>query len=273
MRRFYKNLCAIRIRNPPSSLYNFNITRPIEPTCHVPIFVVSHMSLLQTSCFDAFKAAARQFCSEVAPLGPTFDCSMNDVGDKCLESDGDKLYNVVIEHSYAYHNMEGSLDQLGVKLTTELVVEVLHRLRFEEKIAFRFFNWAGHQENYAHEPPAYNDMIDILSSTKYKVKQFRIVCDLLDYMKRHEKKKVPVEVLLKILREYTEKHLTYLQKFAKKKRIRVKTQPEINAFNLLLDALCKCSLVIDAEAMFTPSRRPPTRRPQRERSVWAKSKI
>uniref|UniRef100_A0A2N9J2M4 Pentacotripeptide-repeat region of PRORP domain-containing protein n=1 Tax=Fagus sylvatica TaxID=28930 RepID=A0A2N9J2M4_FAGSY len=69
-------------------------------------------------------------------------------------------------------------------------------------------------------------------------------------MKRHEKKKVPVEVLLKILREYTEKHLTYLQKFAKKKRIRVKTQPEINAFNFLLDALCKCSLVIDAEAMF-----------------------
>ncbi|KAK4589229.1 hypothetical protein RGQ29_020003 [Quercus rubra] len=269
MRTLCKHLFGIRIRNPSSLFYNFKINGPVEPTCRVPVFVASqwllspNMSLLQTSFFDlvkfsypsslpvAFKAVVRPFCSEIAPLGPTFDCTVKDVGDnKCLESDGDKLYNAVVEHSNAHHNMEKTLDQVGVKLTTDLVVQVLHRLRFEEKIAFRFFTWAGHQENYAHEPQAYNDMIDILSSTKYKVKQFRIVCDLLDYMKRHDKNAVPVEVLLKILRQYTEKHLTYLQKFAKKKRIRVKTQPEINAFNLLLDALCKCSLVKDAEAMF-----------------------
>ncbi|KAK3004696.1 hypothetical protein RJ639_019398 [Escallonia herrerae] len=146
--------------------------------------------------------------------------------------------------------MERALDQIGVRLTTSLVVEVLRRLRFEEKIAFRFFTWAGNQENYSHEPQAYNEVIDILSCTKYKVKQFRIVCDILDYMKRNNKKSVPVEVLLNILRKYTEKHLTHLQKFAKKKKIRVKTQPEINAFNLLLDALCKCSLVEDAEGLF-----------------------
>ncbi|KAK4387944.1 Pentatricopeptide repeat-containing protein, mitochondrial [Sesamum angolense] len=97
------------------------------------------------------------------------------------------------------------------------------RLRFEEKLAF---------------------------STKYKVKQFRIICDLLDYMKRSKKNSVPIEVLLTILRQYSEKHLTHLQKFAKKKKIRVKTQPEINAFNLMLDALCKCCLVEEAEVMF-----------------------
>ncbi|PQM33777.1 pentatricopeptide repeat-containing protein [Prunus yedoensis var. nudiflora] len=55
--------------------------------------------------------------------------------------------------------------------------------------------------------------------------------------------------LIKSINQYTEKHLKYLQKFAKKKRIRVKTQPEINALNLLLDALCKCSLVQDAQDM------------------------
>ncbi|OMP05762.1 Amidase [Corchorus olitorius] len=146
--------------------------------------------------------------------------------------------------------MEKSLDQLGLPLTTPLVMDLLQRLSLEEKIAFRFFTWAATQPNYAHEPPAYNQMIDILSSTKYKVKQFRIVCDMLDYMKRSNKNSVPVEVLLLILRQYTEKYLTHLQKFAKKKRIRVKTQPEINAFNLLLDALCKCSLVEDAQALF-----------------------
>ncbi|KAJ0106034.1 hypothetical protein Patl1_19478 [Pistacia atlantica] len=145
--------------------------------------------------------------------------------------------------------MEKALDSVGVELSTDSVVEVLQRFHLEEKIAFRFFMWAGQQENYAHEAKTYNLMMDILSSTKYKVKQFRIICDMLEYMKRNEKNVVPVDVLLLILRRYTEKHLTHVQKFAKKKKIRVKTQPEINAFNLLLDALCKCSLVEYAEAM------------------------
>ncbi|EEF40500.1 pentatricopeptide repeat-containing protein, putative [Ricinus communis] len=165
----------------------------------------------------------------------------------CRDNVADKTYAVVMESS---NHMEKALNQLNLELTTDLVVEVLLRLRFEEKIAFRFFMWAGRQQNYTHEPCAYNEMMDILSSTKYKVKQFRIVCDMLDYMKRNNKNIVPVEVLLTILRNYTQKYLTHVQKFAKKKRIRVKTQPEINAFNLLLDALCKCSLVEDAETIF-----------------------
>ncbi|XP_059647173.1 pentatricopeptide repeat-containing protein At1g73400, mitochondrial [Cornus florida] len=175
--------------------------------------------------------------------------ALDQTPDSCTD-DGNKLYETIIDHSSPEHNMERALDQVSIKLTTALVMEVLGRLRFQEKLAFRFFTWVGHQEFFSIESRVFNEIIDILSSTKYKVKQFRIVCDLLDYMKRKNKTSVPVEVLLTILRQYTEKHLTHLQKFAKKKKIRVKTQPEINAFNLLLDALCKCSLVEDAEAMF-----------------------
>ncbi|XVF53725.1 hypothetical protein PTKIN_Ptkin05aG0121900 [Pterospermum kingtungense] len=177
------------------------------------------------------------FCSTATPSDSRF-------------TDVAKLYATLTDNSNPYDNLEESLDQLGLRLTTPLVVELLQRLSSEEKLAFRFFTWAANQQNYAHHPQAYNQMIDILSSTKYKVKQFRIVCDMLDYIKRSNRNAVPVEALLLILRQYTEKHLTYLQKFAKKKRIRVKTQPEINAFNLLLDALCKCSLVEDAEVLF-----------------------
>lgn len=189
----------------------------------------------------AYFATIRCYCYLSAVPEQTIE-GRNDVGD----SNVDKVYATVMDSSI---DMEKALDQLGLELTTGLVVEVLGKLRFEEKIAFRFFMWAGHQQNYAHEPSAYNAMIDILSNTKYKVKQFRIVCDMLDYMKRSNKNVVPVEVLLTILRNYTQKYLTHVQKFAKKKRIRVKTQPEINAFNLLLDALCKCCLVEDAETM------------------------
>ncbi|KAL5729375.1 hypothetical protein ACHQM5_002342 [Ranunculus cassubicifolius] len=175
----------------------------------------------------------------------------------CLETsnslncvDLDKVYETIMENSKPEQSMEKALDSISVKLSTELVDEVLRKLHFEEKIAFRFFTWAGHQEGYAHQPQTFNEMIDILSSTKYKVKQFRIVCDLLDYMKRYDKNSVPIDVLLDVLRKYAEKNLNHLRKFTEKKRIRVKTQPEINAFNLLLDSLCKCSLVEEAESMF-----------------------
>lgn len=178
-------------------------------------------------------------------------CGIDSVSNSSrINCDADRLYNIIIEFAN-YPSLEGALDKVSVPLTTPLVVEVLHRLRYEEKLAFRFFTWAANKEFYSHEPHVYNEMIDILSSTKYKVKQFGIVCDLLDYMKRNDKKKsVPVEVLLTILTKYTEKHLTHLWKFAKKKKISLKTHPQIDALNLLLDALCKCCLIEHAETLF-----------------------
>ncbi|KAI3792413.1 hypothetical protein L2E82_06290 [Cichorium intybus] len=167
---------------------------------------------------------------------------------------GKELYNIIIDckpNNPQNSHMERSLDQTGVQLTTPLVIEVLASLRYQETLAFRFFTWAGNQENYTHEPQAYNEMIDILSNTKYKAKQYRIVCDLLDYMKRNNKTRVPIEALLKILKQYADKHLTHLHKFAKKKKVKLKKmQPEIDAFNVLIDAFCKSCLVEDAESMF-----------------------
>ncbi|CAN6456359.1 unnamed protein product [Victoria cruziana] len=164
--------------------------------------------------------------------------------------DCEKLLRAISENSEADQYMEDALHSAGASVTTETVAAVLHRLRFDEKSALRFFIWAAQQEGYNHQPQTYNAMIDILSCTKYKAKQFGIVCDLLDYMKRKKKNYVPIEMLLEILRKYAEKNLTSLGKFAKKKRIRVKTKPEISAFNLLLDSLCKCGLVGEAESMF-----------------------
>ncbi|CAA7043127.1 unnamed protein product [Microthlaspi erraticum] len=160
------------------------------------------------------------------------------------------LHEIITSNPNAYDDMEKALDESGVDLTTPVVCKILQRLQFEEKTAFRFFTWASHQEqHYSHESSTYNEMIDILSSTKYKVKQFRIVIDMLDYMKRNHKSSVPTDVMIEILRKYCERYLTHVQKFAKRKRIRVKTQPEINALNMLLDAMCKCGLVKDAEAL------------------------
>ncbi|CAL1408451.1 unnamed protein product [Linum trigynum] len=244
MRRFRNSLSAFRTfcgSNPIFASISPSVPRTLPSTdFHAPSF--------------PSKNDWRFYCTQMAvvseqTLSPTR--RRNDL----IELQRERLCETIVGTSDSLQpkqnlHMEEALDQLGIQLTTDLVLEVLHRLRYDEKTAFRFFTWAGRQEGYMHEACAYNEMMDILSSTKYKVKQFRIVCDMLDYMKRSNRKSVPTEILLKILRDYTLKYLTHVQKFAKKKRIRVKTQPEINAFNLLLDALCKSCLVEDAEALF-----------------------
>ncbi|CAD5175839.1 unnamed protein product [Musa acuminata subsp. malaccensis] len=176
--------------------------------------------------------------------------SIDGSGDGRVGSASSKVYEAIMSASGSGESLGAALDVLGIELTTELVNEVLHMLRYDEKLAFGFFAWAGHQDGYAHEPPTYNFMIDVLSSTRYKDKQFGVVCDILDHMKRSGKKSVPIGALLTILRVYTEKHLTHLRKFAKKRRIKMKTPPETDALNLLLDSLCKCSLVKEADTMF-----------------------
>ncbi|KAG5613124.1 hypothetical protein H5410_024405 [Solanum commersonii] len=240
-------------------IFHQNIRRNSVASTHIHEHVIKYESkyvfatrvsfILSTSsrfCLPSFLSFQRFYCAENSAFS-----SLEETTESYSNDPVDNVYKVVVDHANPGHKMERALDKLEIELTTPLVVEVLQKLCYEEKLAFRFFTWAGHRENYSHEPQAYNEMIDILSSTKYKVKQFRVVCDLLDYMKRNDKSLVPLEVLLKILRQYTEKHLTHLHKFAKKKKIRVKTQPEVYAFNLLLDALCKCCLVEEAEALFT----------------------
>lgn len=160
-----------------------------------------------------------------------------------------KVYEAILSSCNSTQSLESTLDLLNLQLTTGLVNDVVRRLRYEEKLAFRFFTWAGHQNGYDHERQTYNEIIDIMSSTKYKIKQFGVLCDVLDHMKRRGKSSVSVDVLVKILRAYTENHLTHIRKFAKKKKIKI-TAPEIDAFNLLLDSLCKCSLPREAEVLF-----------------------
>ncbi|XP_031737290.1 pentatricopeptide repeat-containing protein At1g73400, mitochondrial isoform X1 [Cucumis sativus] len=247
MNRISKTLLQFR-NHFPSSFRSINGRLSSVSPSILPLLYYSPKFSVSVPSFSGSITFLVPFNSQFVRSG--FYCTLNEVeGEEIPETNADKLHRAIVDNSYAHHDMEGALDQVGVYLTTDLVADILHRLRFDEKLAFRFFTWAARQENYSHEPRVYNEMIDILSSTRYKVKQFRIVCDLLDYMKRNDKNTVPVEVLFGILRNYTDKYLTCLQKFAKKKKVIVKRQPEINAFNLLLDALCKCSLVEDAEAL------------------------
>jgi pentatricopeptide repeat protein len=176
---------------------------------------------------------------------PKSFCSSNS-----LVSEANRVYEAIVITIKSGENLETALDLLRVELNSEVADDVLQRLRYEEKLAFRFFTWAGNQSRYKHKPHTYNFMIDLLSNTPYKCRQFGVVCEILDYMKRIDKNSVPLDALLSILREYTAKHLTHLKKFLKKKKIKMKNPPETDALNLLLDALCKCCLVREAADIF-----------------------
>nr|CAB3448044.1 unnamed protein product [Digitaria exilis] len=210
----------------PSSFRSSHPTRIPPPRLHRPVL------------------PARRLFSEHAAI-PTH------LQDERFAGVSDRIYDAVIKtEAESNDGTEAALDALGAELTTPLVADVLHRLRFEEKLAFRFFAWASHQDGYTHEPSTYNDIIDILSGTRYKSRQFGVLCDILDHMKRHGTRSVPVDDLLAILRAYTEKHLTHMRKLAKKRRVRMRTPPETDALNMLLDAFCKCGMVREAEAVF-----------------------
>ncbi|OAY85156.1 pentatricopeptide repeat-containing protein At1g73400, mitochondrial-like [Ananas comosus] len=237
-----------------SSLLAFSNSNKLFALSRSPFGSSNYLTNRNQYCTSISSFAIRSFScvnsSDFLILDEPNKCTSTISQESRLVSDSDRVYEAIISTCSSDQNLEKTLDSLNIELTTELVNDVLNRLRYEEKLAFRFFTWVGHQEGYEHEPQTYNDMIDILSSTRYKARQFGIVCDILDHMKRKNKNSVPLDGLLTILKTYAEKHLTHLRKFAKKKRIRMKTPPEIDAFNILLDALCKCSLVKEAELMF-----------------------
>ncbi|ONK68024.1 uncharacterized protein A4U43_C05F6390 [Asparagus officinalis] len=189
-----------------------------------------------------------RFCTLSSHKDLILDQPVSENNDQLISA-ADRVYEAIISNSNSNKSLEATLDSLGLELSTELVDDVIRKLRYEERLALRFFTWAGHHHDYAHERQTYNYMIDILSSTRYKLKQFGVLCDVLDQMKRKNNHSVSVEALMIILKNYTEKHLTHVRRFAKKKKIKI-TAPEVDAFNMLLDSLCKCSLAREAEVLF-----------------------
>ncbi|KAE8710365.1 Pentatricopeptide repeat-containing protein [Hibiscus syriacus] len=75
-------------------------------------------------------------------------------------------------------NMEAVLDECGINLTHDLIIDVLERFRHARKPAFRFFCWAGQKPGFAHDSRTYNKMMDVLA----KNRQFETMLAMLEEM-------------------------------------------------------------------------------------------
>ncbi|KAJ9131939.1 hypothetical protein P3X46_034840 [Hevea brasiliensis] len=141
--------------------------------------------------------------------------------------------------------MKNKIEQCGVKVSQELVLEVLSRVRNDWEAAFTFFLWAGKQPGYVHAVREYHSMISILG----KMRKFDTAWSLIDEMRgvKTGVSLVVPQTLLIMIRRYCAAHDVgrAINTFHAFKQF--KFDLGIDEFQSLLSALCRYKNVQDAE--------------------------
>lgn len=151
----------------------------------------------------------------------------------------------VIEELFALdRNMEAVLNECGVNLTHDLVVDVLERFRHARRPAFRFFSWAGQRPGFSHDSRTYNSMMSILGKTK----QFETMISLLDEM--GEKGLLTLETFQICIKAFAaaqqRKKAVGIFELMKKYNFKV----GVDSINCLLDNLGRAKLGKEAQLLF-----------------------
>ncbi|KAL9241193.1 hypothetical protein vseg_015330 [Gypsophila vaccaria] len=136
------------------------------------------------------------------------------------------------------------LDHSGVKISPEIVEDVLKRFRNAGMISYGFFEWAGKKHHYMHSVEAYHTMIESLA----KIRQFQIMWDLVTNMR--SKRILNVETFCIIMRKYARMQKVDEALYTFNIMEKYGISPNLAAFNGLLSALCKSKNVRKAQEIF-----------------------
>lgn len=143
------------------------------------------------------------------------------------------------------YEIKQKLEDCNVKASSELVVEVLSRVRNDWEAAFTFFLWAGKQPGYDHSVREYHSMISVLG----KMRRFDTAWALVEEMRRGKTGEsiVTPQTLLIMIRKYCAVHDVgrAINTFYAFKRFNF--QVGLYEFQGLLSALCRYKNVQDAE--------------------------
>lgn len=151
----------------------------------------------------------------------------------------------VIDELFALdRNMEAVLDECGIHLTHDLVMEVLERFRHARKPAFRFFCWAGQKPGFDHDSRTYNKMMDLLA----KNRQFETMVAMLEEMGR--KGVLTMDTFVIAIKAFAvakeRKKAVGIFELMKKYKYEVGA----DTINCLLDSLGRVKLAKEAQALF-----------------------
>ncbi|XP_050214982.1 pentatricopeptide repeat-containing protein At1g77360, mitochondrial [Mercurialis annua] len=140
--------------------------------------------------------------------------------------------------------LDTSLDQNGVRVSPEIVEDVLKRFENAGMVAYRFFEWAEKQRHYTHSIRAYHTMIESLA----KIRQYQIMWDLVNAMRK--KRMLNVETFCIIMRKYARAQKLEEAVYTFNVMDKYDVPPNLAAFNGLLSALCKSKNVRKAQEIF-----------------------
>ncbi|TXG57904.1 hypothetical protein EZV62_015733 [Acer yangbiense] len=137
-----------------------------------------------------------------------------------------------------------ALDQCGMRVSPEIVEDVLKRFENAGILAYRFFKWAEKQRNYEHSIRAYHTMIESLAKTR----QYQIMWDLVNAMRN--KRMLNVETFCIMMRKYARAQKVEEAVYTFNVMEKYDVQPNLAALNGLLSALCKSKNVRKAQEIF-----------------------
>lgn len=166
------------------------------------------------------------------------------VTEEGLAQDSKALVHILCDHS-ACSEMKSKLEQCGISASSELVEQVLSKVRNDWEAAFTFFLWAGKQPGYVHTVREYHSMISILG----KMRKFDTAWGLIDEMRMCTagQSLLTSQTLMIMIRRYCAVHDVgmAINTFYAYKRF--KLEVGIEEFQGLLSALCQYKNVQDAE--------------------------
>lgn len=162
-----------------------------------------------------------------------------------LGQDVGTILDIMHEMGSGISEIKHKLEHCNVRVSSDLVVEVISRIRNDWEAAFTFFLWAGKQPGYAHSVREYHSMISVLG----KMRKFDTAWALVEEMRRGRSGEslVTTQTLLIMIRKYCAVHDVgrAINTFYAFKRFNF--QVGLYEFQGLLSALCRYKNVEDAE--------------------------
>ncbi|KAI8569079.1 hypothetical protein RHMOL_Rhmol02G0250500 [Rhododendron molle] len=164
----------------------------------------------------------------------------------CPSPDMSTLLGILLEKGNSKPQVRIQLEQCGVIPSSDLVVEILSRVRNDWESAFTFFMWVTKQPNYAPSLREYHSMISILA----KARKFDTAWALINEMRGENgkgKSLVTPKTLSILIRRYCAIHEVgkAINTFYAHKLFKFEVGME--EFHDFLSALCRYKNVRDAE--------------------------
>ncbi|KAK6937301.1 Pentatricopeptide repeat [Dillenia turbinata] len=204
--------------------------------------ISNHAYLSNLRCFSSVSDEGSDSDGEID--GGSVGGDVSRVKSSADPKEVDRVYKVIDELFALDRNMEAVLDQCGIELSHDLVVDVLERFRHARKPAFRFFSWAATKPGFEHDSRTYNSMLAILGRTR----QFETMVSMLDEM--GEKGVLNMETFIIAIRAFAaskeRKKAVGLFELMKKHKFKI----GVDTINCLLDALGRAKLGKEAQKLF-----------------------